>query len=401
MNILFVHEVDWLRRVVYEIHTLSELLSLRGHNVYAIDYEALWTKSRFLDFGTLKTTDQIVSRAYLGATVHLVRPGFVKIPALSRLVYSLLYYVVVEKVVAERNIDVILLYSAPTNGLQTLLAGWMLGVPVVFRSLDILHRLVDNPLLSVATRQMEQVVYSRSDRILTITPALSRYVICSGAYSARVDVLPLGIDTEMFRPVTRDTELLHLLGFKDSDKVIVFVGTLPHFSGLDVFIRQFVGIRRMIPSLKLLIVGDGVQRPKLESLIDELGLREHVLITGFVTHEKVPGFINLADVCINPFVVSDTTRDIFPTKVIQYAACGKPVVSSPLDGLKEMGVGEKQGVLYVEDGDWMSPTVTAILNSDSLGRAARDYSVRVHSYDKVVEQLEAELAKICKEKNRG
>ena len=48
MNILFIHEIDWLRKVVFEIHTLSELLSLSGHRVYAIDYESMWIKNSFL-----------------------------------------------------------------------------------------------------------------------------------------------------------------------------------------------------------------------------------------------------------------------------------------------------------------------------------------------------------------
>ena len=37
MNILIVHEVDWLKKITYEIHHLSELFSLEGHKVYAVD----------------------------------------------------------------------------------------------------------------------------------------------------------------------------------------------------------------------------------------------------------------------------------------------------------------------------------------------------------------------------
>ena len=39
MNILFIHEIDWLKKVVTDYHSLSELLSLSGHQVYTIDYE--------------------------------------------------------------------------------------------------------------------------------------------------------------------------------------------------------------------------------------------------------------------------------------------------------------------------------------------------------------------------
>ncbi len=39
MNILFIHEVDWINKVVFDIHSLAEALSLLGHRVFAIDYE--------------------------------------------------------------------------------------------------------------------------------------------------------------------------------------------------------------------------------------------------------------------------------------------------------------------------------------------------------------------------
>ena len=55
MNILFVHEVDLLKKVVFEIHSWSELLSSLGHNVFVIDFEPEWNKDSIFDFGSLKT----------------------------------------------------------------------------------------------------------------------------------------------------------------------------------------------------------------------------------------------------------------------------------------------------------------------------------------------------------
>jgi len=391
MNILIVHESDYLRKVVYEYQTLAELLSLRGHNVYAIDYESMWER----DGGLISHYQEMdVARAYPDAKVHLIRYPFLKIPVISRLSYSFLYYVVIEKVLRDKKIDVVLLYSVPTNGLQTILTAKKLGIPVIFRSIDVLHQLVANPVLSLITHQLEKWVYKRVDRILTITPALSRYVVDCGALSDRVCVLPLGVDTLVFRPLDEDIELRHRLGFEDTDKIIVFVGTLPRFSGLDNFIRQFPRMKSDIPELKLLIVGDGEQRPKLERLIGELGLGKDVLITGLVPHDEVPRYINLATVCINPFPVSDITRDIFPTKVLLYMACGKPVVSSPLDGLMDMGIGEEQGVLYAADKYFHPLIADSVKNAADLGRKALAYATEFHGYDSVVDRLETEIREL-------
>ena len=53
MNILFIHEVDWINKVVFDIHSLAEALSLLGHRVFAIDYENTWSKKGFFDLGDI------------------------------------------------------------------------------------------------------------------------------------------------------------------------------------------------------------------------------------------------------------------------------------------------------------------------------------------------------------
>ena len=121
MNILFIHEIDWLRKVVFEIHTLSELLSLRGHRVYAIDYESMWKKQHAFDFGSLRTrVVDGVSRAYPDASVNLVRPGFIKIPGISRFSAWFTQCAEIRRIIKEKDIDVIILYSVPTSGMQAI-----------------------------------------------------------------------------------------------------------------------------------------------------------------------------------------------------------------------------------------------------------------------------------------
>ena len=397
MNILFVHEIDWLRKVVFEIHTLSELLSLRGHRVYAIDYESMWVRDSALDFGSLKTKHvEGVSRAYPDASVSLIRPGFIKVPGISRFSAWFTQRAAISRVIREKDIDVVILYSVPTSGLQTLRYARQAGVPVVFRSIDILNQLIALPLLSRITRFLEKRVYSGADLVLTISPALSEYVKKMGAREDRVRLLPLGVDTELFRPDNIDEELRRQwrLG---KGPVIVFIGTLYDFSGLDVVIRRFPEIVKEVPGVKLLIVGDGPQRAELENNIIETGVRDDVIITGFQAYETMPQYINMAAVCINPFLVTDTTRDIFPTKIVQYMACGRPVMATRLPGTEAMLPGEEQGMVYVALEDFPAGLITLLKDEKRrtrIGRAALHYVNRTHSYNTIVEKLEAELVEV-------
>jgi len=406
MNILFVHEVDWLNKVVLDFHNLAEALSLLNHRVYAIDYEDKWNRNGFFRLGSLKTKEVgKVSRALSGASVCLRRPGFIKVPGLSRLSASFTHYLEIQRTIREKNIDIIVLYSVPTNGLQTIHLARRFGIPVVFRSIDILHQLVPYSALRPPTRFLERKVYSKADAILAITPNHSRYVISMGATESRVKLLPLPIDTKIFQPSVDCSEVRQKWGLSEKDQAVVFIGTLFEFSGLDGFIRQFPQVIEKIPQVKLLIVGDGPQRVKLERIITELGVERQVIITGFQPYQTMPQYISLATVCINPFLNTDATKDIFPGKIIQYIACAKATVATPLLGIKTLIPDESRGVIYANSADDMAGEVVGLLKSaehrQRLGQAGLNYVKQAHDQQKIAHQLEAELIAITEKKPKG
>lgn len=406
MNILFIHEVDWLNKVVFDIHSLAESLSLLGHQVYAIDYESMWTRNKPFDFGSLATREfNTVARAYPEASVSLRRPGVIKIPGLSRLSAGFTQYLEIQKTIKDKSIDVIVLYGVATNGLQTTYLARKFNIPVVFRSIDILNQLVPHSTLRPITRFLEKRVYSKVDMILTLTPKLSDYVIEKGAEKSKVKLLPMPVDTGLFHPSTDFGEVRQQWGFNERDRVILFMGTLFDFSGLDILIPPFAEVIKQIPQAKLLIVGDGPQRPKLEGIIADCGLQEQVIITGFQPYQFMPQYINLAALCINTFITTKATRDIFPGKIVQYLACGKAVIATSLPGMIAVIPGEQQGVVYADNADEIVREIVSLLKStkrrQQLEDNALNYVMQVHSHDKIAHQLEARLEEVIKEKRNG
>jgi glycosyltransferase involved in cell wall biosynthesis len=402
MNILFVHEVDWLSKVVFDIHSLAEALSLRGHHVFAVDYENTWQKSGFFDFGSLRTRRfPGVSRALPGSSVDLVRPGFIKVPGISRLSAGCTSYRVIERLVRREKINAIVLYSVPTTGLQAIRVARKHGIPVLFRSIDILNQLVVAPPLRPVTRWLEKRVYARADKILALTPGLTRYVMGLGADEAKVSLLLMPVDMEIFHPQPPSSDLRHRWGLGENNPVVLFMGTLFDFSGLDSFIPAFRAVTERFPAARLLIVGDGPQRPRLETIIDESKLRESVVITGFQPYETMPQYINLADVCINTFNIVDATRDIFPGKTVQFLACGRPFVATALPGMQAVIPGEAQGIIYVKNTAAMVEAVVSLLGSPErragLGKAGLEYVRRCHNHESIARQLEEKIEEAINE----
>lgn len=403
MNILFVHEVDWLKKVVFDIHFLAEGLSLRGHRVYAIDYEDTWNRNGFLSLKGLKTKEvDGISRAFAGASVCLRRPGFIKVPGLSRVSAAFTHYLEIQRTIRAKDIDVIVLYSVPTNGLQTVRLARKFNIPVVFRSIDILNMLAPYPVLRPVIRLLEKRVYAAVDAVLPNTPQYSKYVTSMGVDEAKVRYLPFPIDTNLFHPSVDCSEVCQKWGFREGDPVIVFIGTLFNFSGLDDFIHRFPQVIKEIPKAKLLVVGDGPQRPRLEQIIAELGLERQVTITGFQPYQTMPQYINLATICINPFVINDDTMDIFPAKMMQYVACGKPTVATALRGITTILPGESHGVVYANNADEMIREVISLLESaergQRIGEAGLNQVREKYSHEKIAHELEIILEELVKEK---
>jgi glycosyltransferase involved in cell wall biosynthesis len=334
--------------------------------------------------------------------VNLRRPGFIRIPGLSRLSAGLTHYLEIRRTIREKDIDIILLYSVPTNGLQAIYAARKFGIPVVFRSIDILHKLVPHAALRPITKLLEKRVYTGVDAILAITPNHARYVVSLGASESIVKLLLMPIDTKIFHPSDDYLEVRQKWGLDAKDRVVVFIGTLFPFTGLDGFIREFPRVTARIPGAKLLIVGDGPQRPVLERIIAELGLERQVIITGFQPYPTMPQYINLAAVCINPFLNTPATRDIFPGKIIQYLACGRATVATPLLGITSLAPGESHGIIYAATAEEMAARVADLLESDArrqrLGQAGLKYVLQAHDQAKIARQLETELLDMVSKK---
>ena len=139
-----------------------------------------------------------------------------------------------------------------------------------------------------------------------------------------VIVVPNGIKTEHFQiPVSPEerAELFAKTGFPDNGKTIVIVSRLSKEKNIKEIIRFMPSVLKELPDAHLIIVGDGPDRQRLESLTEKLELTESVCFTGRIPPDDVYKYYNLGDV-----FVSASTFEVHSLTYLEAMACGVPLV---------------------------------------------------------------------------
>ncbi len=394
MRILFVHEVNYRMKVIFEMHDFPELLSLAGHDVVFVDFAEGVERSgwrRFFDWST--ETSIVRERAHSGAAVEVRTPGRLLPPPFDRLVASITQVPAIVRTIRDHQPDVLVLYAVPTNGWQAIMIARRMGVPVLFRALDISHELRPTVFDRLVERA-ERFVYRNASTVSANNAALADYVASKGASERNVRVDYPGIDLERFSPGGRSEALMARHGLEPGDQVVQFMGTLYRFAGLDWLIEELAPMLRAEPHRKVMLVGGGEAELELRAQVERLELQSSVLFTGWIGYDELADHLRLADVAVTPFAEKLVANCALPSKILQYAGCGVPTVCTRLDGMSRM-IADGDGVMYRAPGEPFVSAITSWLDDDagrrSAGAKARSEIERLCRWDTAVTGFEDAL----------
>jgi glycosyltransferase involved in cell wall biosynthesis len=132
--------------------------------------------------------------------------------------------------------------------------------------------------------------------------------------------------------------------------ILIFPGTIAPRYGLEVAIRALPLLKSKIQNIHLLIVGKQDEYSKsLISLANQLGVASVVEFRAQVPQEEIPGLLTQADVGIYPALPDSHMSIATPTKLLEFAAMGLPILTSRLNIVEEMF--DKSAVMFFDPGD--------------------------------------------------
>lgn len=204
----------------------------------------------------------------------------------------------------------------------------------------------------------------------------------------KIDVLPIAVDTDLFRPIINAKKLLHL----DGKRVILFIGRKIPYKGPQVIVDALPEIRKVFPEAITILIGPdyffGSQISSYSDFLQErarkLNVQNSVVLRSFITETDLRLYLNAADVLVCPSI----WQEPFGKVVIEANACEKPVVVTKVGGLPELVNHGKNGFLVRPN--HVKELATAIINllknnelANQMGKTGREFVEKKYSYDVV------------------
>jgi glycosyltransferase involved in cell wall biosynthesis len=164
---------------------------------------------------------------------------------------------------------------------------------------------------------------------------------------------------------------------------IVFVGAI---LAAKIDIELVVALARMRPQWSFAFVGPvGPGDPRTD--VHALGRLNNVHMLGFRPYEQLPSVLRGADAAIVPYLLDGEMRSVFPMKIYEYLAAGRPVVSTPLDTLVDV-----PDVIKASDAEQFAARLQDALERDTPEeRRARSTRAQAHSWESRLDQIAAAL----------
>lgn len=227
-----------------------------------------------------------------------------------------------------------------TSGIQLVHTYHSLGA-VKYQSL------VEIPQVANTRLKIEREILERANCIVATSPQEQETLRSLVSTRGQIEVIPCGTDTTNFR-LTSKTQARTKLKLDSREKVILYVGRFDERKGIETLVRAFALLKEQdLKNIKLMIVGgssanmpDGIERDRIENIVNELGLKDSTIFVGRIGHDVLPLYYTAADVCVIP-----SHYEPFGLVAIEAMACGVPVVASNVGGLKFTIIPEETGLL--------------------------------------------------------
>ena len=261
-----------------------------------------------------------------------------------------------KSLVEEENIEILHCHE-PKSRLYGAIVSRMTGIPMVATH----HLWTGQNLRTRLVESIDAVVLHGCDKVIAVSTSVAESMRRVHVSRRRIEVIPNGIDLSSFRDELQTDELRASLGIPPEMPVIGAVGRLDIQKGHERLIEAAKKITDAGQDAFYIIAGEGVERPRLESLIRDLGLSAKVLLPGY--QSDIRPYLAMMDVFVLP-----SRREGTPMALLEAMAMRKPVVATAVGGVPDVLTDGIDGIMLPENGAGLGDALLRLLRDPAFAR---------------------------------
>jgi glycosyltransferase involved in cell wall biosynthesis len=222
-----------------------------------------------------------------------------------------------------------------------------------------------NPILIRASEWLERFLYRHADGLVVNSPGFVEHVQARGA--RHVSVVPNGADAAMFDPDASGAQFRQRHGLPAEAFVVLYAGAHGLSNDLGV-VLQAAEMLKAEARILILLLGDGKDKPALQAKAEELKL-SNVRFLPPLPKVDMPEALAAADACLAILKPISLYSTVYPNKVFDYMAAGRPVLLA-IDGVMRKVIEEAEAGRFVAPGDALAlaQAITEMASDPAKGR---------------------------------
>jgi glycosyltransferase involved in cell wall biosynthesis len=302
-----------------------------------------------------------------------------------------------------KNVDIIWGTSPPLfQALTSMMVASLKRKPFVFEVRDLWLdfakelKVVNNHFILSFLKRLETILYKKANKIIVNSPGFIPFIE-KKINKDKVSLIPNGVITREFEVEGKRVENFRKNLDLEDKFIVMYVGNVGVANDIDCIIES-AEILRDYDDIIFLIVGGGIKKKELIEYAKQKGLNNVIFLNPFPKRE-IPTVISSADVCLATLKNTPLFKTVYPNKVFDYMASGKPTILA-IDGVIREVIEDAEGGIFVPPGDskGLAEAILTYYNNRELisihGRNARDYVKKYFERENIARELEKCLKEV-------
>jgi glycosyltransferase involved in cell wall biosynthesis len=280
-------------------------------------------------------------------------PRFLFVPKGALALQGPLYAASIAREVLGRrgSVDLVLATWAHPDGVAAIMLARQLGVPAV---VEVIGSDINVVAMRWGARVPLMLALPRAERVVAVSRQLADEVARLGVAREHIDVIPTGVNLELFRPRDRSAARV-ALSLPEREPLVLFLGRIEREKGVFELLEAIEGLA----GVRVAFVGDGSRREELEVQARRLG--DRALVVGPRPLADVPLWLAACNVMALPSWAEGT-----PNVILEALASGRRVVASSVGGIPDVVGSEALGALVPpRDAARLRAALAEVLAADS------------------------------------